>query len=89
MAIRITGDMMVLETGNCVAAIARLSEHAAAGAGTARGSSRLTQFVHRGQAVTALTIAELGSRYSDSHPLVVVLQEELRYPAGSSGPQWL
>src|SRR5258708_836110 len=41
MAIRITDDMMVLEIDNCVVAIARLSEHAAADAGTARGSSRL------------------------------------------------
>jgi hypothetical protein len=30
IAIRITGDMMVLETGNCVVVIARFSEHAAA-----------------------------------------------------------
>jgi hypothetical protein len=30
MAIRITDDMMVLETGSCVVAIARFSEHAAA-----------------------------------------------------------
>jgi hypothetical protein len=30
MAIRITGDMMVLKTRNCVVAIVRFSEHAAA-----------------------------------------------------------
>ena len=40
VTIRITDDMMVLEIDNCVVAIARLSEHTAADAGTARGSSR-------------------------------------------------
>jgi hypothetical protein len=32
-----------------------------------------------GQAITALTVAELGeSAYSNSHPLAVALREELR-----------
>ncbi len=62
MAIRITDDMMVLEIDNCVVAIARFSEHAAAdGNGAWIISTHPAQPVHRDQVVTALTIAELGS----------------------------
>ena len=48
---------------------------------TARGSSPLNpaRLFTRDQAITALTVAELGeSGYPDSHPLVVTLREELR-----------
>jgi len=80
MAIRITDETMTLEIGDRVVATVRFSGHAAAdGNGAWTVSTHPARLLTRDQAITALTVAELGeSRYSDDHPLVVVLQEELR-----------
>jgi len=71
---------MTVETGGRVAASARFSEHAAAeGDGAWIVSAHPARLFTRDQAITALTVAELGeSGYPDSHPLVVTLREELR-----------
>jgi hypothetical protein len=80
MAIHITGDTMTLKTGDRVVATARFSQHAAAdGNGAWIVSTHPARLFTRDQAITALTVAELGeSEYPDSHPLVVALQKELR-----------
>ena len=80
VAIRITDDMMTLEIGDRGVATARFSEHT-----VAEGKRRVACLDHparlftRDQAITTLTVAELGeSGQPDSHPLVVALREELR-----------
>jgi hypothetical protein len=80
MAIHITGDAMTLVIGDHVVASARFSEHAAAhGGGAWIVSTHPTRLFTRDQAITALTVTELGeSGYPDSHPLVVALRAELR-----------
>jgi hypothetical protein len=78
MAIRITGDMMTLEAGDCVAT-ARFSEHAAAD-----GNDAWIVSAHPGwlfthdQAISTLTAAELLKLgYADNDPLVIALIAEL------------
>ena len=80
MAIRIADDTMTLEIGDRVVATARFSQHAAAdGNGAWIVSTHPARLFSRDQAITALTVAELGeSGYPDGHPLVAALREELR-----------
>jgi hypothetical protein len=80
MAIHITGDTMILKVGDRVVATARFSGHAAAdGNGAWIVSAHPARLFTRDQAITALTVAELGeSAYPDGHPLVAALQVELR-----------
>jgi hypothetical protein len=80
MAIHITHDTMTLGIGGRVVATARFSEHAAAdGCGAWIVSAHPARLFTRDQAITALTVAELGeSRYPDSQPLMVALRQELR-----------
>ena len=77
MAIHINHDTM---NGDCVVATARFSQHAAAdGGGAWIVSTHPARLLTRDQAITALTVAELGeSGYPDSHPLLVALRGELR-----------
>jgi hypothetical protein len=52
---------------------------AADGNGACIVSTHSARLFTRDQAITALTVAELGeSGYPDSHPLLVALREELR-----------
>jgi hypothetical protein len=78
--IEINDGCMILTVDGKVVATARLSRHAAGnGGGAWIVSSRPAWLFTRDQAITALTAAKLGeSGYPDSHPLVVVLQAELR-----------
>jgi hypothetical protein len=78
MAIRITSDTMTLELGDRVVATARFSQHAAAdGNGAWIVSTHPARLFTRDQAITALTVAELGeSGRLDSQRLVVALGEE-------------
>jgi hypothetical protein len=71
---------MTLEIGDRVVAIARFSEHAAAdGNGGCIVSTHPVRLFTRDQAITALTVAELGERaYPEDRPLVVALREGLR-----------
>jgi hypothetical protein len=78
--IEINDECMILIVDGKVVATARLSRHAAGNGGGAWivSSCPARLFTHD-QAVTALTVAELGqSGYPDSHPLVVALRAELR-----------
>ena len=61
MELRITDDTMTLEIDDRVVAIARFSEHAAANSnGAWIVSTDTARLFTRGQAITALTIVELG-----------------------------
>ena len=77
MTIRITGDTMIPKIGGGgVVAYARFSEYAAAdGNGAWIVSTRPARLFTRDQAITALTVAELGE---SGYPLVAALQAELR-----------
>jgi hypothetical protein len=79
MAIHITDDTMSLEIGDRVVATARFSEHAAAdGNGAGIVSTHSARLFPRDQAITVLAATELEEgEYTDSHPLMVALQEEL------------
>jgi hypothetical protein len=70
MAIRITDGTMTLGIGECVVATARFSEHAAADGNCAWIVSTYTaRLFDRGQAITALTVAELlVVGYADNDP---------------------
>jgi hypothetical protein len=78
--IEINDEYTSLTVDGKVIATARISRHAAAsGKGAWIVSTYPARLFTRDQAITALTIAELHeTRYSDGHPLVVALQEELR-----------
>jgi hypothetical protein len=80
MAIHITHDTMAVKIGDRVVATARFSEHAAAdGNGAWIVSAHSARLFTLGQAIMALTVSELGEcGYPGSHPLVTVLQVELR-----------
>jgi hypothetical protein len=57
----------------------RVSQHAAAGGGGWIVSTYPARLFTRDQAITALTVAELGeSGYPDGHPLIAALREEPR-----------
>jgi hypothetical protein len=75
MALRIMDGTMTLEIDNCAVATARFSEHAAAdGNGAWIVSTCTARLFDRGQAITALTVAELLMvGYADNDPLVVAL----------------
>jgi hypothetical protein len=80
MATHITHDTMTLQIGGRVVATARFSRYAAAdGNGAWIVSTHPARLFIRDQAITALTVAELGeSGYPDSHTLIAALREELR-----------
>ena len=71
--------MMTLEIDDRAVTTARFSEHAAAdGYGAWIVSTHSGGLFGRDQAITALTVAELGeSGYSAKHPLVVALRKKL------------
>jgi hypothetical protein len=61
MAIRITDDMMTLEIDNRVVATARFSGHAASdGNGAWIVATHPARLLTRDQAITAMTVAEVG-----------------------------
>jgi hypothetical protein len=80
MAIHITDDTMTLMIDNRVVATARFSGHAAAdGGGAWIVSTHPARLFTRDQAITALTVVELGdSGYPNGHLLLAALQVELR-----------
>ena len=75
MAIHITDATMTLKVGDRAVATTRFSQHAAAnGNGAWIVSTKPARLFTRDQAITALTVAELGeSGHPDSHPLVAAL----------------
>ena len=80
MSLRIDDEIMSLEVGGEVVAIARFSQHAAAdGQGAWIVSDRPGRLFNRNQAITALTVTELMEiGHSHSHPLVLAFEEELQ-----------
>jgi hypothetical protein len=74
--IEITNQYMSLKVDGKVVATARFSQYAAAdGNGAWIVSTHSARLFTRDQAITALTVAELGeSWYPDSHPLLVAPQ---------------
>ena len=78
--IEITDECMSLKVEDKFIATARFTQHAAGdGNGAWIVSTHPARLFSRNEAITALTVAELGETgNSDSHPLMVALQEELR-----------
>jgi hypothetical protein len=78
--IEITNEYMSLRGDGEGVATAWFSQYAAAdGNGAWIVSTHSARLFTRDQAITALTVAELGESGSpDSHPLLVALREELR-----------